>query len=211
MGGLIMNNLKTNVGMLAVLLGLAVAGSPGARAAYVVDLDQIGSNVVATGSGSLNFSDLTFTGFDDPLSVGINPSSGYLAFGNLDGSGSGIGDNFVPVSGPALFGSGLFTAADSTTGFVAGINGGAGVVITPSSYSAGSPISGTATWDNRTLASLGVNPGAYVWTWGSANADSFTLNVSSIPELSTWAMIMLGFAGLGFAGYRASRNFASAG
>jgi hypothetical protein len=28
------------------------------------------------------------------------------------------------------------------------------------------------------------------------------------PELSTWAMMLLGFAGLGFAGYRASRNSA---
>ena len=28
----------------------------------------------------------------------------------------------------------------------------------------------------------------------------------TVPELSTWAMMMLGFAGLGFAGYRASRR-----
>ena len=29
---------------------------------------------------------------------------------------------------------------------------------------------------------------------------------SGVPELSTWAMTLLGFAGLGFAGYRASRR-----
>ena len=28
----------------------------------------------------------------------------------------------------------------------------------------------------------------------------------AIPEPSTWAMMLLGFAGLGFAGYRASRK-----
>jgi PEP-CTERM motif len=28
----------------------------------------------------------------------------------------------------------------------------------------------------------------------------------SVPEPSTWAMMLLGFAGLGFAGYRASRK-----
>jgi hypothetical protein len=33
---------------------------------------------------------------------------------------------------------------------------------------------------------------------------SFVL--SSVPEPSTWAMMLLGFAGLGFAGYRASRR-----
>lgn len=30
--------------------------------------------------------------------------------------------------------------------------------------------------------------------------------VAAVPELSTWAMLMVGFAGLGFIGYRRSRN-----
>ena len=34
-------------------------------------------------------------------------------------------------------------------------------------------------------------------------------NSTAIPEPATWAMLMLGFAGLGFAGYRASRNNAA--
>jgi hypothetical protein len=33
---------------------------------------------------------------------------------------------------------------------------------------------------------------------------SFVL--TSVPEPSTWAMMLVGFAGLGFAGYRASRR-----
>jgi hypothetical protein len=32
----------------------------------------------------------------------------------------------------------------------------------------------------------------------------------TVPEPSTWAMMMLGFAGLGFAGYRKSRKAAIA-
>ena len=32
-----------------------------------------------------------------------------------------------------------------------------------------------------------------------------TATASSVPEASTWAMLLLGFAGLGFAGYRARR------
>jgi hypothetical protein len=35
-------------------------------------------------------------------------------------------------------------------------------------------------------------------------------NVSSIPEPSTWAMMLLGFAGLGYVGHRASRRPATA-
>jgi hypothetical protein len=30
--------------------------------------------------------------------------------------------------------------------------------------------------------------------------------VLTVPEPSTWAMMLVGFAGLGFAGYRASRR-----
>jgi hypothetical protein len=37
-----------------------------------------------------------------------------------------------------------------------------------------------------------------------------TLVSSSVPEASTWAMMALGFTGLGFAGYRASRRAAVA-
>jgi hypothetical protein len=46
----------------------------------------------------------------------------------------------------------------------------------------------------------------------NANSDSappYEMIVSgttiTVPEPSTWVMLMLGFAGLGFAGYRASR------
>jgi hypothetical protein len=42
------------------------------------------------------------------------------------------------------------------------------------------------------------------------NGLSGTLTVTSVPEASTWAMMLLGFAGLGFAGYRTSRKAASA-
>ena len=34
------------------------------------------------------------------------------------------------------------------------------------------------------------------------NWHGFTVGVSAVPEPSTWAMMLLGFAGLGFAGYR---------
>jgi hypothetical protein len=39
---------------------------------------------------------------------------------------------------------------------------------------------------------------------------SGTVTVGSVPETSTWAMMVIGFAGLGYAGYRASRRAAAA-
>ena len=40
------------------------------------------------------------------------------------------------------------------------------------------------------------------------NIDVILTNVAiaGVPEPSTWAMMLLGFTGLGFAGYRATRN-----
>jgi hypothetical protein len=194
----------SNKAVLAALLGLVAAGASEARAAYVIDLDQVGSNVVATGSGSFNVSGVDLIGFNFPFHVGIDSSSGYLAIGNLDGFGGDVGLGYSPISGPSSFGSGLFTAPTSTTGYIAGINGSDCIVFVPWGYGWYVPtLSGTATWDNTTLAALGVSRGSYVWTW---NGDSFTLNVSGgAPEPTTWALTLLGFAGLAYAGYRRAR------
>jgi hypothetical protein len=45
---------------------------------------------------------------------------------------------------------------------------------------------------------------------GNVTAIPDPVTSTSAPELSTWAMLLLGFAGLGFAGYRASRRTAGA-
>ena len=47
-------------------------------------------------------------------------------------------------------------------------------------------------------------------TTGIVQAKQFSISsIAAIPELSTWAMFLIGFAGLGFAGYRTSRKAAS--
>jgi PEP-CTERM motif len=67
--------------------------------------------------------------------------------------------------------------------------------------------SGVDTYLSQTLSSLGPTPGTYEWTWGSGANQNFTLVVgSAVPEPSTWAMLLLGFAGLGYAGYRKTRS-----
>ena len=47
-----------------------------------------------------------------------------------------------------------------------------------------------------------LNPG------GLGFGNYLALSPPVVPEPSTWAMMLLGFAGLGFAGYRASRKSA---
>jgi hypothetical protein len=45
-------------------------------------------------------------------------------------------------------------------------------------------------------------------TWTNPTRENYyAVTVgSAVPEPSTWAMMLLGFAGLGFAGYRTSRK-----
>jgi hypothetical protein len=50
--------------------------------------------------------------------------------------------------------------------------------------------------------SFATSGGAFVLN--SAGDSTFTATTTAIPEPCTWAMMLLGFAGLGFAGYRRS-------
>jgi hypothetical protein len=78
------------------------------------------------------------------------------------------------------------------------------------------PTSGTedvwsySTTDTGTsfVNSLGSATGP--WEVFATNYSIGAIQVDGVPEPSTWAMMLLGFAGLGFAGYRASRRAATA-
>jgi hypothetical protein len=43
---------------------------------------------------------------------------------------------------------------------------------------------------------------------GTSIVGTLTVTVAGVPEPSTWVMMLIGFAGLGFTGYRASRKSA---
>lgn len=185
------------LGGLAVL-ALGVVMGPKAKAAYIVTLQQVGSNVVATGSGSLNVS-----GLGSPSSGtapgGIDPGAGSIL---LAGTSSTPYDIYYPtnMSGVAFLGTSNNTATSSASGSIVGIAGEALHIMVPSSYASGTALgTSTATWDNTSLAALGVTVGSYIWNWGSgASADSFTLNISDapVPEPASWALLGVGLAGV---------------
>ena len=60
--------------------------------------------------------------------------------------------------------------------------------------------------DNQLVTITGLGAFTQVtFSTGPGNAFEFSLG-SGVPEPSTWAMMLVGFAGLGFAGYRAQRK-----
>jgi hypothetical protein len=196
--------------MMAVsVAALLVATLSRADAHVVIDISQVGGDVVTTGNGTVNLSDLSPSG-SEPASGSLNPQLGGVIVGN-----EGTVDIYSGVSGPAAFGTGGLATASSISGDLLGIGGsglGAPAIFVPNDYISGTALSGSATYDGATLASLGLTGGKYVYTWGAGpNADSLTVNIGiggAVPEPSTWVMMLAGFAGLGYAGYRQRERLA---
>jgi hypothetical protein len=141
----------------------------------IVTITEVGSNVVMTGSGSLNLTGLS----DGSVQVtgGVNGTFGTWAIGSsttfFARKRFGNSLNVYPNS----FGSG-YTSPNSYSGDTFGIqNGSLGKdLIVPIGYTSGSPLNGTATFMNKTISSMGLTPGTYTYSWGS---DSITLQIGS--------------------------------
>jgi hypothetical protein len=183
----------------AILMGLSVAP---AHSGYVVDLTQVGSNVVAKGGGPIDLTGLTFNAQGGAIPQ-IAPSKGLILTGSkVFGVDS---DVYMGFTGPASFGNGDTTLASSGSGGIVGLFASLGVLWVPLGYVSDKALSDTAIYDNQTFTSLGVTPGTYKWTWGDGANQNLTLVIGTVvPEPSTWAMMLIGFAGLGFMGYQSA-------
>jgi hypothetical protein len=191
------------------MVAVAVTALP-ANAAFIMTINQVGADVVVAGSGAIDTTDLGSLG--DGFSIPGSFMAPFIAAATTGGTATVSTQSWFGLTGPTSFGVGSVTNADSGDGDVVGIVGDSGTTLgglldLPEDYSSGNPLSGSSTYDNTSLASLGLAPGTYVYTWGSgADADSFTVEISGVPEASTWAMMLLGFGGLGFAAFRRARN-----
>jgi hypothetical protein len=112
-------------------------------------------------------------------------------------------------TGPAKFGSGGDIVASSGSGDPVGIFRSSSELDVPAGYVSDSPLSDTSTYSGETFSSLGATPGTYKWTWGTGANQNFTLVIgtavgTTVPEPSTWAMMLLGFVGLGLMGYQSA-------
>ena len=141
----------------------------------IVTISEVGSDVIMSGSGSLNVTGLIEGSVQ--TAGGINGTLGYWVIGqsNLFFARKFFGSNLNVY--PNSFGSG-YTAPTSYSGDTFGIqNGSLGKdIILPLGYTSGSPLNGTATFANKTISSMGLIPGTYLYSWGS---DSITLQIGS--------------------------------
>jgi len=184
------------------LFGIAVTSLFSVRPAqaYTVTLEQVGSNVVATGGGALDLTGLTFEQnfLNAPPQIQANFSL------MITGPGGANQSQYVGFTGPTHFGSGDLVFADTGSGDGVGIFGTS--IIVPQGYISGAALSSSATFNNATLASLGATPGFYSWTWGDGENQFFALEIGSVgvpgvPDGGS-TVSLLGCALLGLAALR---------
>jgi hypothetical protein len=172
---------------LAAALGLmAMVGW--AEAGVIIAIDQVGSDVVATGSGTIDLTGLTFLSNELALTV-LNPSIALIVMG------PGAGEVYTGATGPPSFGPGGFITPSSGSGDLIAVQGNGGAIGVPAGYVSGTTLSATDTYASQTFASLGLTPGTYQYTWGTgAHADSLTVQIgpAAVPEPSTLALAGLG-------------------
>jgi hypothetical protein len=198
--------ISVTVAAGALLIGLASSAGP-ARAGYVVTLKQVGGDVDASGSGKIDLTGLSSQG--TPLTpVGVEADKGYLVTGPT--GGDAVVDAYRGFSGPSNFGGGPPILGTSGTGSAVGIDAEAGsstnFLDVPVDYMSDTPLTSTLIFAGKSFKTLGLRPGTYEWKWGTGPDQNFTIAIgplgAAVPESSTWVMMLLGFAALGFAGYR---------
>ena len=198
----------TRLIVLAAALGLAV-GAGRAEAGIIIDINQVGSDVVATGSGTIDLTGLT-PGATTAVAVGtVTPTLARI----IEGPDSSTGeDTYTGAMGPRSFGpGGRITNASPGSGDLFGVQGtGDGFILVPHGYVSGTMLSATDTYGGQTFSSLGLTPGTYTYHWGTGvHADSLTVQIgpaAAVPEPSTLAGGAIGIAlALGYAWRRHRR------
>lgn len=167
-----------------------------AHAVYNITATQVGGNVVISGSGSIDTTGMTQT----PTSIPI-PC-------NVGGTGT-MGDNSLclgPV-GPRIkidtiltppfnqLTGGVYTDSDLATGDPLIITDDS--IYLPTGFVSGISFSNSATFNNKTIASLGLTPGSQTFTLTSGDTIVFTvltppaMATTSVPTLSEYATAAL--------------------
>jgi hypothetical protein len=182
---------------------------------------QLGAVTNYLTNGSFETGD--FTGWNQSAIVGYTGVLGYAedgsygAFFGSVGLDSVISQTFSDVAGEALTIRGWISAdgnAPSDVGFY--FDGAPVVYLNPVTAMGYTQYSATVTATGIDTFAVGArNDPGLIWvdnvSVSPAISDASTVpEATAVPEASTWAMMLAGFVGLGFAGYRKAARMSSA-
>ncbi len=197
-----------------MLVGIGTTMKPGTALAAAITFDYTGnsySNGVVNGLGTSPLQNVAFYGTHLTGSVTFDDTTVTSSFtGTVHDV---MAWNFS--SGAILVSSAAYTAFDATFNFIGGKISDWDVQLSDASYKVE-----TLSWPDGffsdfalTLAGTGNTNNYYarLYHGGAPGAGIWTERVvppisSAVPEPSTWAMMTLGFAGLGFMAYRRRRS-----
>ena len=174
--------------LCAATVSLLIVRSP-AQAGFVVTLQQVGPNVVATGNGAIDLTGLTFDAVASYASKVI-PMNGFIETGAF-GIFTTV-DLYSGVSGPTSFGTGSRTDPGTNSGDAVGMLGFGGFLEVPQGYVSGAALSDSSTYDSTNFTMLGVTPGTFKWTWGTGPNQNFTLIIGghAVPDRGSTLMLL---------------------
>jgi hypothetical protein len=192
------NTMK--IALYLVAAALAAVTSP-ADAAVNVYVSDNGTDSLVQVTGSLNLS-----GFTKISPNGTESGSDMLQGHNsilYTGSPRQGLQAYTGLTNNNVFGGFSTFFANSGTGTGFGINGAYTLprLLLPISYTSGDAINSSATFLFKTIDSMALVRGAYVY---SSSSDSITLHIgqaapinSAVPEPATWGMMILGLGLVG--------------
>jgi hypothetical protein len=188
---------------LGVVLLAGLSSAP-AQAGYVVTLEEVGTDVLASGIGPIDLTGLKL------IPNGGSPAFILAKFGFIitGPAASTPTDNYRQIAGPGSFGSSDRPIEPGNgNGDVVGVQANAQELSVPAGYVSGTALSDNAIYDGQTFASLGVTPGTYEWMWGTGANQNFTLIIGvavgapvPTPEPASASLLGMALVGLLLAG-----------
>ena len=162
-------------------------------ASIVINIIESGGNVEASYSGFLDLSATTGV----PIPAGSTGFNGHEAWSGAISFTSGLSDIYgVDFASWTPFGTGNFGAWDASSGDALHLQSNP-LIGVPNGYISGANISGNATKNGSSFASLGFTPGSYVSTLtNGSNVDTVTVNIGAVPVPAAVWLFGSGLLGL---------------
>ena len=188
-----MKSIARLTGRLSALTVAAAISSTSVQADVTLDFEQQGSDVVASYSGA--WTSWTTTGQLNLNNISVNANG----FQSLGAAEERFWSGALTTKATGADWTTLDIDADSFTGDAFGFSAQSpGFLYAAVDYTAGTPFSGSLTFNNTSIVDLGLTPGDV----GSFTSSGGTINytVSAVPEPATVSMLAAGCvaAGLGF-------------
>jgi hypothetical protein len=192
---------------LLVITGLLfLALSQPTRASVIINVTETGGGVDLAASGTLDLTGLTNFGFSSAYPQVI-PNQGYVIIGG--GGGSVFTQIYRGLSGPTTFGTGGQTLRTSAPGDLISISNFGQWLSVANGFVSGSAISGSTSFVGATIASLGMNPGTYTWSWSNDFVSLVVPGPNVIPLPMALPLLGTGLGLMGLVSWRRKRAAAA--